>query len=749
MKIVSIGGGPAGLYFAILMKRLDPRHEVDVYERNRADDAFGWGVVFSAETLGNLEAADPESFAAITRHFAYWDDIHILYQDSCVRSTGHGFCGLSRKSLLNLLQVRCAELGVRLHFETEVAGPEDFPEADLILAADGINSRVRDQFAGVFEPALDWRKNKFCWLGTPLPLTAFTFAFRDSPHGLFQAHAYPFEPGLSTFIVECREEVWRRAGLDRADEADTVAFCQELFADLLAGQPLLTNKSNWRSFPTVRCARWHHGKVVLVGDAAHTAHFSIGSGTKLAMEDAIALADAFARLGDGNVLAVLAAYESERRPEVGRTQSAAQTSLEWFENAARYRQQPPTQFAFNLLTRSKRITYDNLALRDPDFVREVTEWYGVAHEARRAADGVYPPPIFAPFTLRGLELVNRIVVSPMCQYCAVDGLPDDWHLVHLGSRAIGGAGLVFTEMTDVSADARISPGCTGMYRPEHEAAWRRIVDFVHANSPAKIGLQLGHAGRKGATTVPWAGEEPLIEGSWPLLAPSALPFRPHDQVPRVMDRADMDQVVREFVRATVMGEAAGFDILELHMAHGYLFSSFVSPLSNRRTDAYGGSLENRLRFPLEVLAAVRAAWPADKPISVRISATDWAPGGLTSDDAVQVARMLAAEGCDIVDASAGQTSTAARPVYGRMFQVPFADQIRHVAGVPVIAVGNIMGADHANTVLAAGRADLVAMARPHLKDPYLTLHAAEQYGHFDQWWPDQYLTVKPRRRPAS
>jgi anthraniloyl-CoA monooxygenase len=746
MRIVSIGGGPAGLYFAILMKRLDPRHEVDVYERNRADDAFGWGVVFSAETLGNLEAADPESFAAITRHFAYWDDIHILYRDSCVRSTGHGFCGLSRKDLLHLLQVRCSELGVRLHFETEVAGPEDFPDADLILAADGINSRVRDQFADVFEPALDWRKNKFCWLGTPLPLTAFTFAFRDSPHGLFQVHAYPFQPGLATFIVECREEVWRRAGLDRAEEADTVAFCQELFADLLAGHPLLTNKSTWRTFPTVRCARWHHGNVVLVGDAAHTAHFSIGSGTKLAMEDAIALADAFARQGTGDVPAVLAAYDTERRPDVGRTQSAAQTSLEWFENVARYQTQAPTQFAFNLLTRSKRITFDNLQLRDPEFVAAVRDWYGADQGGVPSGDGHYPPPMFTPFELRGLRLVNRIVVSPMCQYCAVDGLPDDWHLVHLGSRAVGGAGLVFTEMTDVSAEARISIGCTGMYLPQHQAAWQRIVEFVHGNSPAKIGLQLGHAGRKGATTVPWEGEEPMAEGAWPLLAPSALPYRPHDQVPRAMDRADMDQVVADYVRATTMGAAAGFDLVELHMAHGYLFSSFISPLSNRRTDGYGGRLSHRMRFPLEVLAAVRAVWPADRPISVRISATDWTPDGLTGEDAVQAALMLAAEGCDIVDVSAGQTSTAARPLYGRMFQVPFADHIRHAARLPVIAVGNIQGADHANTVLAAGRADLVALARPHLRNPYLTLHAAETYGHDEQPWPKQYLLAKPRPR---
>lgn len=792
MRIASIGGGPAGLYFALLMKQQNPAHEIDVYERNRPDDTFGWGVVFSRETLGNLEEADPVSFAEIKRHFAYWDDIVIHRRGAQVRSTGHGFCGLSRRALLAILHRRCQALGVRLHFEQEVGGLEDVAGADLILAADGANSLVREQWAEHFAPTLDWRRNKFCWLGTTLPLDAFTFAFAESPWGLFQVHAYPFEAGTTTFIVECREEVWRAAGLDEADEDRTVAFCEDLFADLLDGHPLLTNRSIWRTFPTVFCERWHHENVVLLGDAAHTAHFSIGSGTKLAMEDAIALADAFAAHGAGavaergagvttspgtgdspwpcvgdaahpgtrvppppgavDVPAVLAAYEAGRRRDVGRTQSAAQTSLEWFENAARYLGQPATQFAFNLLTRSKRVTYDNLALRDPDFVAKARVWFAGHVGLAPASDGTIPPPMFAPFDLRGLRLENRIVVSPMCQYMAEDGLVNDWHLVHLGGRALGGAGLVMAEMTDVSAEGRISPGCAGMYAPEHVDAWRRIVDFVHARSRAKIGLQLGHAGRKGSTCLPWdprGDDHNLPEGNWPTIAPSPLPYHPWLQVPRPMDRADMDQVVADYARAARWAHEAGFDLLELHMAHGYLLSSFISPLSNRRQDAYGGSLARRMRFPLEVLAAAREAWPAEKPISVRISATDWVPGGLTGDDAVQVARLLVDEGCDIVDVSAGQTSEDASPRYGRMFQVPFSDQIRHEAGVPTLAVGNILGADHANTVLLAGRADLVAMARPHLKDPYLTLHAAEDYEHFDVPWPNPYLVVQPRRRPAS
>ena len=748
MKIVSIGGGPAGLYFAILMKKAYPQSEITVLERNRPDDTFGWGVVFSDETLGAFEDADPESFAEITASFKYWRDIETYYRGTCTVSTGHGFAALSRKKLLQILHARCLALGVTLEFEREVSGLEEFSGADLILGADGVNSWVREHLAEHFQPSLDWRHCRFSWLGTTKPLEAFTFIFEESEHGLFQIHAYPFEDGLGTWIVECRDEVWRRAGLDQASEEDTVAFCEELFADYLDGHRLLPNRSVWRLFPTVRCATWHHGNVVLMGDAAHTAHFSIGSGTKLAMEDAIALAAAFERHGTGDVPAVLAAYQDARWVDVIKLQKAAQTSLEWFENSARYMGQPPIQLTFNLMTRSKRITYDNLKERDPSLIARVTEWYRHDVGAPRTSTGEAPPPIFTPFRLRGMELHNRIVVSPMCQYSATDGAPNDWHLVHLGSRAIGGAGLVITEMTDVLADGRISEGCAGMYQREHVTAWQRIVDFVHRNSPAKIGIQLAHAGRKGSTRHPWMGEDRPLEvgeGGWQTLAPSALPFAPHWPVPKAMDRADMDRVKDAFVRATRWAEEAGFDLVEVHMAHGYLLSSFISPLVNQRQDDYGGSLENRMRFPLEVFTAMRAVWPDDKPMSVRVSASDWmADGsGSTPEETVRVGKLLAAAGCDVLDVSSGGNSPESDIVYGRMYQVPFAEKVRYEAGMPVMAVGALLGDDHANTVLAAGRADLTAMARPHLRDAYLTLHAAEKYDYVDQPWPGQYLAGKP------
>jgi anthraniloyl-CoA monooxygenase len=748
MKVTCVGGGPGGLYFALLLKQLDPRHTITVIERNRPDDTFGWGVVFSKETLDGLAEADAPSYAEITRSFAYWDDIHTHFGGTCTRSIGHGFCGLSRRRLLNILHERCRDLGVRLVFEREVDDLAEMADADLIVAADGVNSRIREQNAAHFQPEIEWGRCRFSWLGTTRPLEAFTFLFHPSEHGLFQVHAYPFEPGLGTFIVECREEVWRAAGLDGASEQHTVDFCEALFADFLDGHRLLVNRSIWRSFPTVTNARWWHDRIVLVGDAAHTAHFSIGSGTKLAMEDAIALVDAFRRHGDDDLAAVLAAYEEARRIEVLKLQRAARTSREWFENAARYLPQPPLQFTFNLLTRSKRITYENLEQRDPELVARVRAWYAGHVGMPAAADGTIPAPAFAPYRLRDLRLANRIVVSPMCQYSAEDGTPNDWHLVHLGSRAVGGAGLVFSEMTDVSREGRISPGCTGMYQPEHVVAWRRIVEFVHRYTGAKIALQLAHAGRKASTRLQWEGDvEPLAEGNWPILSASPIPYFPHSQVPREATRADLDEIREDFVRAALMAEEAGFDLLELHMAHGYLLSSFISPLTNHRTDELGGPLESRMRYPLEVFDAVRAVWPAQKPMSVRISATDWVEdGGLTGDDAVAVARLLAAHGCDLIDVSAGQTTPDAEPLYGRMFQVPFSDQIRHEAGVPTMAVGNIQGIDHCNTVLAAGRADLCAMARPHLKNPYLTLHAAEATEYYDQPWPNQYLTVRPRRR---
>ena len=744
MDIVIVGGGPAGLYFALLMKKADTGRRVRVYERNRPDDTFGFGVVFSDETLGGFNDYDPETYRDIVEAFAYWDEIEVRYKGERIRSGGHGFCGMSRRRLLSILQGHCAAAGVEIHYQTEITDLAPFSGADLIVAADGINSLIRETYKAHFRPTLDWRRNRFVWLGSTLPLDAFTFIFEENRHGLFRVHAYQFQADASTFIVECTDETWRRAGLDRASEADTLAYCEALFADHLGGHRLLANKSVWRRFPTVRNECWSHDNIVLMGDALHTAHFSIGSGTKLAMEDAIALFEAFRAHSDGR--AALAAFEADRKDEVARLQKTAETSLEWFENTERYMALEPPQFAFSLLSRSKRVTYENLRLRDAPFVRRVDRWFADDVRARTGAAPASepPPPMFTPFRLRGMTVENRVVVSPMCQYSAEEGTPNEWHLVHIGGRAVGGAGLVVTEMTGVSADSRISPACAGLYEPGHVVAWKRIVNFVHAHSAAKICVQLAHAGRKGSTCPPWQGagmDRPLPDGNWPLLSASPIPYREGEsQVPRAMDRADMDRVLGDFVRAANWADEAGFDMLELHMAHGYLLSSFISPLTNRRDDDYGGSLENRMRYPLEVFDAVRASWPEAKPMSVRISATDWvAAGGLTAADSVAVARMLKAHGCDIVDVSAGQTVSWAEPEYGRMFQTPFADRIRHEAGIPTIAVGNITTADQVNTIIAAGRADLCALARPHLADPYFTLRAAAHYGVADQAWPRQYL----------
>ena len=751
MRIVSIGGGPAGLYFALLMKKADPGHDVTVVERNRADDTFGFGVVFSDATLDTFIEADRPTGEAITRAFAHWDDIDIHYQGQVLASTGHGFSGMSRQALLDILQRRCAELGVALRFQTDVTDLTPYRDADLVLAADGVNSLVRSEYAEHFQPHVDWRPNRFVWLGTTFPFRAFTFIFKESPHGLWRVHAYRYDARHSTFIVETTETTWRRAGLDQVSEDDTVVFAERLFARELEGHRLLKNRSLWRSFPTVKNAHWHWNNVVLIGDAAHTAHFSIGSGTKLAMEDAIALAGALHRHRD--VAGALDAYEEERRPQVESIQRAAQVSLEWFEQTERYHGRlEPLQFAFSLLTRSLRVTHDNLKVRDAKFVETVDRWF-----AAKAADQSkvsvaaqpVPPPMFIPLRLRELVLANRVVVSPMCQYSADDGTPNDWHLVNLGSRAVGGAGLVIAEMTDVSREGRISPGCTGMYKPEHVTAWKRVVDFVHAHSPARIALQLAHAGRKGSTRRLWEGiDEPLAEGNWPLISASAIPYFPHSQIPKAMDRADMERVQADFVKAASMAEAAGFDMLELHMAHGYLLASFVSPLTNTRTDAYGGTLDNRLCYPLAVFDAVRAVWPAARPISVKISATDWADGGVTPEESVEFARRLKAHGCDLVTVSTGQTVAHQHPAYGRLYQTPFSDRIRHEAGIATMTVGAVASYADVNSILAAGRADLCALARGHLYDPYWTRHAAWEQG-FEVAWPDQYVSVKgftPRLR---
>ena len=749
MKVAVVGGGPAGLFFSTLLRHADPSCEVVVHERNRRDDPFGFGVVFSDATGSNIEQADPETFRRMSARFARWDDIDVHYRGETITSTGHGFSGLSRRALLDILAQRATEAGVDVRFADEIDVATVDEGMDLVVAADGANSALRERYAATFEPALDVRPNRFVWLGTTLPLPAFTFWFKENEHGLWRVHAYQYDGGQSTFIVETTEATWRAAGMDRASEAETVAFCERLFAEELQGHRLIANRSLWRQFVTVKNKRWaattERGvPVVLIGDAAHTAHFSIGSGTKLAMEDAIALAAAL-RVARNTLDDELAVYEFERRKVVDSTQRAAQVSLQWFEETERYMEHHPLQFAFTLLTRSLRITHDNLRLRDPAFIARVDAWFANEAASRSGVPVALdpaPPPLFTPFRVRDLVLHNRVVVSPMCQYSAEDGTPTDWHLVHLGSRAIGGAALVMAEMTDVSREGRISPGCTGLYKPEHVTAWRRIVDFVHGSTPAKIGIQLGHAGRKASTCRIWEGDnEPLPEEGWgPILSASALPYYPHSQVPKAMDADDMERVLHDYVNAAHMVEEAGFDWLELHAAHGYLLASFVSPLTNVRDDEYGGPLENRLRFPLEVFDAVRAVWPQHKPMSVRISAVDWKPDGVDSAEAVDIARAFREHGCDVIDVSAGQTVADQRPVYGRLFQTPFSDRIRHEAGIPTMAVGNISSYTDVNTILAAGRADLCLMARMHLWDPYWTRHAAYEMGHALPW-PDQYSTL--------
>lgn len=772
MRVLCIGGGPSGLYFGLLMKLRNPSHDVVVVERNRAYDTFGWGVVFSDATLENLKQADPVSAAEINAAFNHWDDIDIHIGGRTIRSGGHGFIGIGRKRLLNILQARCEALGVKLVFETDVSDDQALAQqynADLVIASDGINSRIRTRYATTFEPDIDTRQCRFVWLGTHKLFDAFTFAFEKTEHGWFQAHAYRFDDSTSTFIVEAPEAVWRAAGIEQMSQEEGVAYCEKLFARYLDGHKLISNATHlrgsaiWIRFPRVICRRWVHWNtladgrrvpVVLMGDAAHTAHFSIGSGTKLALEDAIDLADAIGQQGAVGVDGLpeaLTRYEATRSVEVLKIQNAARNSTEWFENVERYAGMAPEQFAYSLLTRSQRISHENLRVRDARYVQGFEQWLaaqaGVPQDAAALrADGAETvlPPMFTPFTVRGVTLKNRVVVSPMAMYSSTDGVPGDFHLVHLGARAMGGAGMVVAEMTCVSPDARITPGCPGLWNDVQRDAWKRIVDFVLANSDAKIAIQLGHAGRKGSTQLGWEKmDHPLPDGNWPLESASPLPYLSGiSQVPREMTRADMDRVRDDFVANARRAAQAGFDWLELHCAHGYLLSSFISPLTNVRGDEYGGSLANRLRFPLEVFAAVRAVWPEDKPMSVRISAHDWVEGGIDADDAVDIARAFKAAGADMIDCSSGQVSPDQAPVYGRMYQTPFADRIRNEAGIPTIAVGAIFEADHVDSIVAAGRADLCAIARPHLADPAWTLHEAAKLGYRDVTWPKQYVAGK-------
>ena len=757
MKIVCIGGGPAGLYFALLMKQANPSHDITVVERNKPYDTFGWGVVFSDATMDNMRVCDPTSAAEIEQAFNHWDDIELGFKGEVISSGGHGFVGIGRKKLLNILQRRCEELGVQLVFEVDAESDSQYPDADLIIASDGVNSRIRNHYEHIFKPDIVVRPNRFIWLGTHKLYDAFTFLFEKTEHGWFQAHIYKFDENTTTFIVECPEHVWQAHRLDLADQDESIAFCEKVFAKNLQGAKLMTNArhlrgSAWLNFQRVKCEQWSlfngRSHVVLMGDAVHTAHFAIGSGTKLAIEDAIELARQFHDQGDTveHIPAVLAHYQALRHVDVLRLQNAAWNAMEWFEACgARYCDQlEGPQFMYSMLTRSQRISHENLRLRDVKWLGDFESWFAHRAGMQLAPGKAAPPPMFTPFTVRGLTLKNRVVVSPMAQYSAVDGVAGDYHLVHLGARAMGGAALVFAEMTCVSAEGRITPGCPGLYAPEHTVAWKRIVDWVHAYSDAKFPMQIGHAGAKASTRLAWEGiDQPLPSGNWPLLSASPQQYLEGvSQWSSAMTRADMDSVTAQFVASAQAAADIGVDWLELHCAHGYLLSSFLSPLTNQREDDYGGSLENRLRYPLEVFAAVRAAWPADRPMSVRISAHDWVEGGITPDDAVEIAKAFKAAGADLIDCSSGQVSKKEKPVYGRMFQTPFSDRIRQEAGIATIAVGAISEADHVNSIISAGRADLCAVARPHLANPAWTLTEAAKIGYTALGWPKQYVSGK-------
>jgi len=742
MKVTVIGGGPGGLYFAMLAKKAWPRWDITVYERNRPDDTFGFGVVFSDQTLDTFKAYDLVTYERIRRRFAYWGDVDVVYKGRVMRSGGNGFCGCSRVALLNILQDRGRELGVQMRFQREVDDLPEFADSDLIVVADGINSRIREKHKEHFQPSVDLRSNKFTWLGSTRPLDAFKYFFRETPQGIVLAHCYQYEPQRSTWVIEMGEETWRNFGFDKLSEQEMLPVLEGVFAEELDGHPLIANRSLWRNFPNITNRTWVKDNAVLVGDAKATAHFSIGSGTKLAMEDAIALFECFKK--ENEVRNALRLYDTARREEVEKTQHAANVSLAWFEHMKRYWDMAPEQFAFGVMSRSKQITWENLELRDEAFVRKVHRWFAqtVKNQGFEIDLENPPVPMFTPFRLRGMAVENRVVVSPMDQYSAVDGVPGDWHFVHLGSRAIGGAGLVYVEMTCVSPEGRISPGDTGLWNETQRDAFKRIVQFCKTHSKAKLCMQLGHSGRKGSTQLGWQRiDHPLEGGNWPVVSASPLPYYEGiSQVPRELSRAGMLEIIQQFEKSTRLADQAGFDMLEIHMAHGYLLASFISPLTNQRKDAYGGSIENRMRFPLEVFTACRKAWPEAKPMSVRISATDWAPGGLAGEDLIALTRMLKEAGCDMIDCSTGQTVPDQKPVYGRMYQAPYADWVRNEVGIATMTVGAVTSADQVNTLLASGKADLVALARPHLANPYFTLQASAWYQHTGQYWPPQYLT---------
>jgi anthraniloyl-CoA monooxygenase len=710
VRVVILGGGPAGLYFGLLMKQADPRHEITLMERNAPDATYGWGVVFSEETLGALRDADRETYDEIQDTFAKWNAIDIVYRGETIRSRGHAFSAISRVKLLGILQRRCAGMGVELRFLAEFGDPADLPEADLVVGADGVNSVTRMKHAAILRPTLHTHATRFVWFGTERVFKAFTFIFRENEHGLFQVHAYPFDANTSTFIVECPEATWRRAGLDQATEEESISYCEKLFAGDLAGHSLMSNRSLWVNFVTVKNQAWHDGRIVLMGDAAHTAHFTIGSGTKLAMEDSVALADALRRHGD--LEAALTEYEMERQPVIERFQQAALESSLYFENVGRYARFEPIQFAFNLLTRSGRITHLELEKRDPEFVARVDREFGGDPIDEDTDRLIAPAPMFTPRRLGDAVLPNRVALSPVGEDESVEGIPGAMLADRLAAVARSGAGMILTEVVAVSAHGRITIGSPGLYDDGQLAAWREIVEAMHGESSVLVGVRIGHAGARGATRGRRRGlDRPLQEGEWPLLAPSAVRYTAISQTPHPMTLDKMREVREDFVSSTRRAAEAGFDLLEVDMGHGYLLGSFLSPLTNRRSDDYGGHLQDRMRYPIEVLDAVRAAWPSERPLAVRLNISDWVPNGLQVDEAIVVARDLRDHGCDLIEVVAGQTVEHDRPQYGRFFLIPFSDRVRNEADIATVVGGGITTRDEVNTVLAAGRADLCILDR--------------------------------------